>query len=115
LINWTLTGNQRRVAIEVGVTYGADHEQVEKVLIEAAASHPKVLTTPPPFVIFEGFGDSALQFRLYFWVARFLDGFYTQSEVTGEVKNRLAEAGIEIPYPYLNLKMIPPENNEQDS
>jgi small-conductance mechanosensitive channel len=112
LINWTLSDNRRRMEVKVGTAYGTDPEKVLELILEAATSHKKVLKDPPPLPLFEGFGDSSLNFRLLFWV-HFEDGVQTQSDVAIKVYKLFKEYNIEIPFPQLDLHIK--EKNETNS
>ena len=68
VINWTLTDNQVRTSVSVGVAYGSDVELVTNLLLRAAKEHGKVLDRPEtPIILFKDFGDNALVFELHFW------------------------------------------------
>ncbi len=62
IVNWTLSDAVLRVVVPVGVAYGSDIKKVERVLYDIARDDPDVLATPAPFVLFENFGDSTLNF-----------------------------------------------------
>ncbi len=102
LINWTLSDNKRRLDIKIGVAYGSDPNEVMKLLQKVAVEHKKVLIDPPPRPLFEEFGDSSLNFRLLCWVY-FDEGLGVKSDIHVAVYNALAEAGIKIPFPQLDL------------
>ena len=61
LVNWSLSDSHMRIMIPVGVAYGSDVEQALKILGEIIADHPDVLKEPKPHVMFENFGDNALE------------------------------------------------------
>jgi small-conductance mechanosensitive channel len=103
VINWTLSSQWRRVDVPVGVAYGTDPEQVIKLLVGVAESHPGVLLERPPMAFFLGFGESALKFELRFWSAQQDTWFQLQSDVTIAVARALREAAIEIPFPQRDL------------
>ena len=67
VINWTLSESRRRVEIPVGVAYGTDPERVIEILIEIAGTHGEVLREPALAAVFQGFGESSLNFLLLFW------------------------------------------------
>jgi small-conductance mechanosensitive channel len=69
VINWSHSNPVSRLHLPVGVAYGSDPRKVEAALLEAADQDSKVLKTPPPKVLFKGFGDSALNFELLVWTA----------------------------------------------
>ena len=101
--NWTLSESQRRRELPVGVAYGSDPNVVLKILREAAARHELVLTKPEPMVYFTGFGDSALNFELHFWVMQENNGLQISSEVALAAMEMFDDAGIEIPFPQRDL------------
>jgi small-conductance mechanosensitive channel len=68
IINWNLTDQKIRLKINVGVAYGSDAREVEKLLLKAADDHSRVLKKPEPYVVFRDFGPNALEFSLFFWV-----------------------------------------------
>jgi potassium-dependent mechanosensitive channel len=103
VINWTLSSQQRRVEIAVGVAYGTDPERVLALLTAEAASHDGVMTNPAPVAYFMGFGDSSLDFELRFWSERQDIWFQLKSDVTVAVCRALTEAGIEIPFPQRDI------------
>ena len=110
VINWTLSSQQRRIEIVVGVAYGTDPERVLQLLVAEAAAHESVMTNPAPVAFFIGFGDSSLNFELRFWSERQDSWFQLKSDVTVAVARALTEAGIEIPFPQrdLHLRSIDP-------
>ncbi len=104
--NWTLSDRHRRVEVRVGVAYGTDPERVLEILARVAAEHEEVLDSPEPRPLFEGFGDSSLDFRLLAWVRDFDRGLVVRSDLTVAVNRALAEAGITIPFPQRDLHLI---------
>lgn len=114
LINWTLSDSKRRVEVKVGTAYGSDPNQVLKLLKKVALNHPKVYKEPAPRPLFEGFGDSSLNFRLLFWV-HYEDGLATKSDIAVGIYNILAENNITIPFPQVDLhvKNLPEENKKE--
>jgi small-conductance mechanosensitive channel len=103
VINWTLSESQRRRELPVGVAYGTNPKTVLQILRNAAARHELVLTKPEPMVYFTGFGDSALNFELHFWVMQENNGLQITSEVALAAMQMLTDAGIEIPFPQRDL------------
>ncbi|MCF6170386.1 MAG: mechanosensitive ion channel [Bacteroidales bacterium] len=102
VINWTLSDRKKRRDIFVSVAYGSDPHQVLELIKKVALDHPNVLQVPAPWALFDGFGDSALNFRVRIWTAMDV-GLTTKSEVAMGIYDALAEAGIEIPFPQQDL------------
>ncbi len=92
----------RRLDLQVGVAYRSDVPTVRRALLEAAARNPRALMEPAPQVFFEGYADSAMEFRLAVWVVRerFLE---LKNSLLEEIRIRFEEEGIEIPFPHRTL------------
>jgi small-conductance mechanosensitive channel len=102
VVNWTLTDRERGIEVVVGVAYGNDPGQVVALLTGVIHGHPKVLPEPEPHVLFEGFGDSALNFKVRGWTAE-PDWVKVRSDLGIQVYAALRDAGIEIPFPQRDL------------
>ncbi len=92
----------RRLDVAVGVAYKEDVEKVRRVMLEVAEANPIALLDPAPAVLFDGYGESSLNFIFRVWTARenFLD---LKNTIHEEVKDRFDEEGIEIPFPHRTL------------
>jgi small-conductance mechanosensitive channel len=104
LLNWTLTNESRRVDVKVGVAYGSDLQVVMRILYDVASLDPDVRGEPAPQVLFQGFGDSALNFEIRFWVSHSTH-VNVKSRVSMAVVQALRAAGIEIPFPQRDLHL----------
>ncbi|WP_306353007.1 mechanosensitive ion channel family protein [Flavobacterium sp. '19STA2R22 D10 B1'] len=99
LFNWTQNSSVIRESVEIGVAYGSDVDLVKKLLIDAALAQDAVLKTPEPIVNFENFGDSSLDFAVYFFLP---DGFVAQrikSDIRFEINKQFNDNKISIPFP----------------
>ena len=104
LINWTLSTNIRRFDLPVGVAYGSDPAAVAELLARVADGTEGVLEYPAPTVLFTGFGASSLDFSVRGW-ASFDDHVFVRSRLALAVHAALKDAGIEIPFPQLDLHL----------
>jgi small-conductance mechanosensitive channel len=87
----------------VGVAYGSDVRLVERLLLEAANGHEDISANPKPFVRFNDFGNSSLDFQLYFWTA---NGFYVEnlkSELRFAIDDLFRKNDINIPFPQTDV------------
>ncbi|MBP7370465.1 MAG: mechanosensitive ion channel [Arenimonas sp.] len=111
MINWTLSSDNRRVDIPIGVSYGSDPNMVLALLSDVAHATQGVSANPAPTVLFTGFGDSALNFSVRAWTTSYDDSVFIRSNMAVRILNALQEAGIDIPYPQrdLHLQSISPE------
>ena len=101
--NLTHQNNWARYSVKVGVAYGSDVDKVKKILLECAASHPKVVKKPAPYVLFQDFGSSSLDFELRYYVSDLWGGWTSPSEVRFIINKRFEEEGIEIPFTQIVL------------
>ncbi len=100
IVNYSYPDSQYRIQIHIGVGYGTDIEKARKVLIEAVSKVEGVLSDRPVEALFLEFGDSALIFRVRWWLESFVDTRRMFDRVNTAMYNALNEAGIEIPFPH---------------
>ncbi|WP_317167221.1 mechanosensitive ion channel family protein [Tenacibaculum pelagium] len=106
LYNWTQNGTTTRESVSVGVAYGSDVQLVKSLLLKAANEHPKVFQHPAPLVIFENFGDSALEFKLIFTLNDSFQALIPQSEIRFKIDELFREYDITIPFPQRDMRII---------
>jgi potassium efflux system protein len=114
LTNWTQSDRLRRIEIAVGVAYGTDPDAVIEVLREAENRQQGLVDDPAPQVLFQGFGESSLDFLLRAWVEDNDQWVTIQSDLALAVNRGLRERDIEVPFPQrdLHLRSIAPELRE---
>ena len=96
--NLTHGNNWMRFSVKVGVAYGSDVEKVKQILLECAAKNKGVLKKPEPYVLFQDFGSSSLDFELRGYSSNIWNGWVIPSELRFEINRRFIEEGIEIPF-----------------
>ncbi len=102
--NWQYNDPTVRFRIPVGVAYGSDARQVEKLLLEVADAAPDVLKEPAPAVRLLAFGDSALEFELRAWSSSLVHHKgRLASELNFAIYDKLREHGVEFPFPQRDL------------
>ena len=115
--NWFHGNRVGRGEIRIGVSYGSDAEQVRTVLLDIAEKESMVSRYPSPVVDFLDFGDSALLFRLRFFLNDMDYVLSTSSRMRFEILKRFREEGIEIPFPQRDLHvrsgLVAPSAEEQ--
>ena len=107
VINWTLSDNNIRGEVLVGVAYGSDVERTRDLMVQAAQENDKIHDDPTPFALFEDFGDNALGFRLYYWarVNSPLDIDRINSEIRFRIDATFKEAEICIAFPQRDVHL----------
>ncbi|TNJ42876.1 mechanosensitive ion channel [Tamlana fucoidanivorans] len=106
LFNWTQNGTLTRESVSVGVAYGSDVQLVKKLLIQAASTHPDILSTPEPSVIFMDFGSSSLDFKLIFTINDSFKSQFPKSDLRFEIDRLFRENNISIPFPQRDIHII---------
>ncbi len=99
LDNWTKSDQILRIESQIGVAYGADIKTVHEILHSHIAAHAAVLTDPEPRTFLAEFADSALLFRIQYWIDDPQQRLSSLSEILEAIYYGLQERGISIPFP----------------
>lgn len=112
VINWTLSNDNRRVELIIGVAYGSDIAQVKGILSNILCNRDDIMTDPQPLVFVHNLSENSVDFRMLFWAADI--GFWLQlkSKVLTDIYNALNEAGIAIPFPQKDVYLHLPDEQE---
>jgi potassium efflux system protein len=105
--NWTLSDRTRRIDLRVGVDYGSAPDKVLEVLEAVGRAHPQVLKSPAPQAFFIEFADSGITFELRAWTSQFERWARVQTELAAGVYAALREAGMSIPFPQREVRLLP--------
>lgn len=98
-----------RVAVRVQASYAADPEAVLALLLQCAEGVPRVLTDPAPAAFLALFADSGIEYELGVWINDPHNGkLGVQSDLNRAIYRRFKEAGIEIPYPQREVRVLGP-------
>ena len=102
--NWTANDRRVRISVRLGVSYASDPAQIRKILLGIAEAQADILRDPAPDVIFEGLGDSSLDFELRVWTE---DSLRTpqilKSNLYYEIFRAFSDNDIEIPFPQRDI------------
>lgn len=105
LTTFTKTNPMVRVSVPIGVSYGSDPKLIRDILMNTAAKHGLVRKDPPPFVFFEGFGESSIDFTLVIWMDEPARRRRVRSDLYYMIWDTLAKHDIEIPFPQRDLNL----------
>jgi len=101
--NWTHYDSKVRFKINISVAYGTDADFVRKILLEVADNNPYILDKPSPFVRFTAFGESSLDFILFFFSKNYLVIEDINSDLRFAINKAFAENNISIPFPHRHV------------
>lgn len=97
--------DRRRIDFPIGIAYGSDLRAAQRTLLEAVRADARFLDDPAPDVLVEQFADSAINVTLRVWVPT--DDFLAlRSELAILVKEALDRAGIAIPFPQREVRLL---------
>ena len=106
IINYTQNHKTTREAVKIGVAYGSDVKKVEALLLQSLSEQRGVLKTPKPFVIFDDFGESALQFSVLFFITDSFSDPKIKSEIRFRIDQLFRENNVSIPFPQRDIHII---------
>lgn len=92
----------RRMDLDIGVAYKEDIGRVMELLKDLAMANPLVLDDPEPLILFNNFGESALEIRFGLWFEK-SNFLRLRNSIMKEIKERFDQEGIEIPFPHITL------------
>ncbi len=103
ITNWSHNQKAARFYIDVGVSYNSDIALVEEVLLMSLNTQSGIEQTPLPTVELRNYGDSSVDFRLYFFSVEFFDVEKIKSDIRKRIFRNFRKNNIEIPFPQRDL------------
>ena len=102
--NYTKT-LERRIDLEVGVSYGENLRHVKEITLEALEKLDFILPDKPPKLMYQEFGDSSINFTMMVWVhySNQHDFLEARSELIMTIKDAFDKNDITIPFPIRTL------------
>ncbi|MCD8327387.1 MAG: mechanosensitive ion channel [Lachnospiraceae bacterium] len=101
-------GAKRRVDVAVSIAYDADLRKAREVLLKMLEEDEAILKDEPMMVIVTELADSGVNLTVRSWVKGedYWEAFWRLTENT---KLTLDDNGISIPFPQMDVHMIPPQ------
>ncbi len=97
VINWTLSNSNRQIELKVIAAYGVDIEKVKNVLKSLLTNREDIMTAPSPAVFVNGITESAVEFRILFWVADISATSELRSRILSEIYQAVGKEEIKLP------------------
>jgi small conductance mechanosensitive channel len=104
VINFTREA-MRRIDFVIGIDYGDDLLKAQGVVLDILKKDEKVLAEPAPFVGLLELGDSSVNLAVRPWVQT-EDYWPTYFRLMERFKLDLDAAGIQFPYPHMDVTML---------
>ena len=97
--NYHLPERRMALSLQIGVSYDADVERVERLLLDivSSADIPGLLKEPGPSVLLLGFGERSLDFTVVCQIEDYEQQFHVQHEIRKRIIERFRKEGISIP------------------
>jgi small-conductance mechanosensitive channel len=99
VVNYTFPDPQYRVQIDIGIGYGTNIDTVQKLIIDTVREIDGVLPDRPVDAIYNEMGDSAMIFRVRWWIESYTEKRHMYGLVNTALQNALDAAGVEMPFP----------------
>ncbi len=106
IINWSHSSANPRFILKVGVAYGSPTKEVKNILLRVASENKNVDLEPKPFVRFKDFGESSLDFELFFWSESVFGIEDVLSDLRFEIDDEFKKSNIIIPFPQRDIHII---------
>jgi MscS family membrane protein len=105
VINYSYPDPRYRMQTHVGIAFGTDIEHARRVMIDAVRQADYVLPDEPVEALYVEIGDSAMIFRVRWWIDFHRDWEMSYDHIHTALRRALAKAGIESPDPSQRLKL----------
>lgn len=102
LVNHSHHG-ELRLDVPVGIAYKEDVTAAREAILAAVRDLEDVIATPPPDVVVEALGSSSVDLLVRVWIAHADREQATHYATVEAAKRALDAAGIQIPFPHLQL------------
>ena len=103
VINWSHSEKNTRFHVNIGVAYGSNVQLVIEILTKVANSHKDIVQEPESFVRFENFGNSSLDFQLFFFTSQTFMVENIKSDLRIIIDAEFRKNNITIPFPQTDV------------
>ena len=99
VINYTYPDPQYRIQTHVGIDYSTDIETACQIIVDTVRQVEGVLPDKPVDALYVEMGDSAMVFRVRWWIESYEDIRRVFDKVHRALQRALDEAGIDSAFP----------------
>jgi small-conductance mechanosensitive channel len=105
VVNYTYPDPQYRVQIDIGIGYGMDVETTRQLIVDTMRGLEGVLPDKPVDALYNEMGNSAMMFRVRWWIESYADTRRIFDRVNTALQAALDGAGIEMPFPTQSVNL----------
>jgi small-conductance mechanosensitive channel len=105
VINYSYPDPQYRIETHVSIAYGVDIEAARRTIVEAVSQVEGVLQDKPVDALYIRMGESAMIFRVRWWIESYVDTRRMFDRVHSVLQHALDSAGIDMPFPTQSLRV----------
>ena len=96
--NWSYSSREVRMRVPLIIAASSDVDLAERLMLEAAASAPRVLKSPPPAAWLTAITEEGLAFEIRFWIDDPEEGLTNvRSDILKRVWHLFQQDGVELP------------------
>lgn len=103
VVNYSYPDTRYRIQTQIGLAFGTDIEMARRVMVDAVIGVEGVLPDQPVEALFLEFGDTALIFKVRWWLDSYTDTRRMFDKVNTALYYALDQAGIQISYPQIEV------------
>ncbi|MDR3695007.1 mechanosensitive ion channel domain-containing protein [Mucilaginibacter sp.] len=111
VINWTLSNSNRQIDLRIITAYGVDIAKVKDMLKSVLVSQEDIMATPAPVVLVNNVSESAIEFKVLFWVADINKTGEIKSKVLAEIYRTIDKESIPLPSTQKDIKLFFPDGS----
>ncbi|WP_295675724.1 mechanosensitive ion channel domain-containing protein [uncultured Mucilaginibacter sp.] len=115
VINWTLSNSNRQIDLRIITAYGVDIAKVKDMLKSLLINHDDIMTAPAPAVLVNNVSESAIEFKVLFWVADINKTGEIKSKILAEIYGAIDTEGIPLPSTQKDIKLFFPDGAPVDN
>lgn len=98
IVNYSYPDPEYRIQTHIGIAYGTPIENIKKIVLEAMQGVEGVLENRPIDVLYHEMGDSAMIFRVRWWIETYADNRRVMDRVHIALQEAIDKAGFESPF-----------------
>ncbi|UCG24452.1 MAG: mechanosensitive ion channel family protein [Chloroflexota bacterium] len=111
VINYTFPDPRYRIQMHIGIGYGSDIEEIRQLIVETVREVEGVLPDRPVDSLYIDMGDSAMIFRVRWWIESYEDTRRMYDRVNTALQNAFDARGIETPFPTHTMNLQVDKNS----